>query len=133
MGIASWIGGIFGSRKQEAAEPADIAPNSKGIQSFAPEEPLTVRIKPCPFCGGTDLAVIKSSIALGGRFDGTWRVVKCLSCGASGPVGETTKNGSALKWNRLARKGSPAKKSWLRKSCASQGCRARLGRTVPRF
>lgn len=53
------------------------------------------RRKPCPFCGGTNLAD-------GEMLDGG-PVVVCLTCYAAGPEGDS-KRDAARKWNRREEK-----------------------------
>lgn len=50
-------------------------------------------IKPCPFCGKPDIAVLEGSTF-------RWRVTECSYCGARGPEvrAQTTGEGDPAEW-----------------------------------
>lgn len=61
---------------------------------------MTEELKPCPFCGGRDLAVEWIELADRGekRLE---HAVQCRGCGADGPSGRTREEAASL-WNTRA-------------------------------
>lgn len=58
---------------------------------------MSEELKPCPFCGTSDLLGFEPSP------EGGWTVVKCRKCGASGSTGRASSEQEATAWwNRRA-------------------------------
>ena len=57
-----------------------------------------MEIKPCPFCGETDVGVVKATTF-------RWRVAFCNVCGANGPEVrvQTSGSGDPVVWEEQAR------------------------------
>ncbi|MDV5861341.1 Lar family restriction alleviation protein [Pseudomonas mendocina] len=49
-------------------------------------------LKPCPFCGTSDLLGFEPS------YEGGWTIVKCRKCGCSGPTGRSESEHDAIAW-----------------------------------
>lgn len=56
------------------------------------EKTTRIETNPCPFCGKRELIVVVVTICY------TW-VCRCMSCGASGPIGSINPEGAYKKWN----------------------------------
>ena len=64
---------------------------------------MTGGLKPCPFCGGAELAEISDG--------NNWPVVRCDDCGALGPCTELDRTQATALWNHRAVGQSPNEKS----------------------
>lgn len=63
---------------------------------------MSEELKPCPFCGSSELLGFETS------HEGGWTIVKCRKCGCSGSTGlSTSEQEAAAFWNRRATHHAP--------------------------